>query len=93
MLLQSGDSTASHDLRAICCERSKAFSLLVLTSFRIRRASILSSYGKMVFTILGAVGELERSLICERVVAGQRAAKANGVRFRRPRTSAPLRSR
>ena len=28
----------------------------------------------MVFTVLGAVAELERSIIRERVVAGQRAA-------------------
>jgi DNA invertase Pin-like site-specific DNA recombinase len=40
--------------------------------------------GKMVFTILGAVAELERSTIRERVIAGQRAAKRKGVRFGRP---------
>jgi DNA invertase Pin-like site-specific DNA recombinase len=34
--------------------------------------------GKMVFTVLGAVAELERSLIMDRVRAGQRAAKARG---------------
>jgi DNA invertase Pin-like site-specific DNA recombinase len=32
--------------------------------------------GKMVFTVLGAVAELERSLIVERVRAGLRNAKA-----------------
>jgi DNA invertase Pin-like site-specific DNA recombinase len=41
----------------------------------------------MTFTVLGAVAELERSLIRERVIAGQKAAKANGVRFGRPRTN------
>ena len=40
--------------------------------------------GKMVFTILGAVAELERSNIRERVIAGQRAAKRRGVKFGRP---------
>jgi hypothetical protein len=40
--------------------------------------------GKMVFTILGAVGELERCTIRERVMAGQKAAKKRGVRFGRP---------
>jgi len=40
--------------------------------------------GKMVFTILAAVGELERSTIRERVIAGQRAAKRRGVHFGRP---------
>ena len=40
--------------------------------------------GKMVFTVLGAVAELERSIIRERVIAGQRAARRRGVRFGRP---------
>jgi len=40
--------------------------------------------GKMVFTVIGAVSELERSNIRERVIAGQRAAKRRGVRFGRP---------
>jgi hypothetical protein len=34
--------------------------------------------GKMVFTVLGAVTELERSLIIERVKAGLRNARAKG---------------
>ena len=40
--------------------------------------------GKMVFTVLGAVAELERSLIVERVKAGQPAQRASawGVRER-----------
>lgn len=41
--------------------------------------------GKMVFTVLGAVAELERSLIVERVKAGLRNAKAKGKRLGRPR--------
>jgi DNA invertase Pin-like site-specific DNA recombinase len=41
--------------------------------------------GKMVFTVLGAVAELERSLIAERVRAGLRNAKAKGKRLGRPR--------
>jgi DNA invertase Pin-like site-specific DNA recombinase len=41
--------------------------------------------GKMVFTVLGAVAELERSLIAERVRAGLRNAKAKGTRLGRPR--------
>lgn len=40
--------------------------------------------GKMVFTVLGAVAELERSLIGERVRAGLRNAKAKGKRLGRP---------
>jgi DNA invertase Pin-like site-specific DNA recombinase len=41
--------------------------------------------GKMVFTVLGAVAELERSLIAERVRAGLRNARAKGKRLGRPR--------
>jgi len=41
--------------------------------------------GKMVFTLLGAVAELERSLIAERVRAGLRNAVAKGKRLGRPR--------
>jgi DNA invertase Pin-like site-specific DNA recombinase len=43
--------------------------------------------GKMVFTVLGAVAELERSLIVERVKAGLRNAKAKGKRLGRPKVS------
>ena len=38
----------------------------------------------MVFTVLGAVAELERSLIVERVRAGLRNARAKGKRIGRP---------
>lgn len=40
--------------------------------------------GKMTFTVLGAVAELERSLIGERVRAGLRNAKAKGQVLGRP---------
>jgi DNA invertase Pin-like site-specific DNA recombinase len=43
--------------------------------------------GRMIFTVLGAVAELERSLICERVKAGLRNAKAKGKHVGRPRVS------
>jgi DNA invertase Pin-like site-specific DNA recombinase len=42
--------------------------------------------GKMVFTVIGAVAELERSLIRERVVMGLERAKRQGKRLGRPRT-------
>jgi len=41
--------------------------------------------GRMVFTVLGAVAELERSLIVERVKAGLRNARAKGKRLGRPK--------
>src|SRR5438132_4318754 len=40
--------------------------------------------GRMVFTVLGSVAELERSLIVERVKAGLRNARAKGKRLGRP---------
>jgi DNA invertase Pin-like site-specific DNA recombinase len=43
--------------------------------------------GRMVFTVLGAVAELERSLIAERVRAGLRNARAKGKRLGRPEIS------
>ncbi len=39
----------------------------------------------MNFTVLGAVAELERSLIAERVRAGLRNARAKGKKLGRPR--------
>lgn len=44
--------------------------------------------GRMTFTVLGAVAELERSLIAERVRAGLRNARARGVRLGRPKAIA-----
>jgi len=41
--------------------------------------------GRMVFTVLAAVAELERSLIVERVRAGLRNARAKGKTLGRPR--------
>jgi DNA invertase Pin-like site-specific DNA recombinase len=41
----------------------------------------------MVFTVLGAVAELERSLIVERVRAGLRNARAKGKQLGRPRVA------
>lgn len=43
--------------------------------------------GKMIFTVLGAVAELERSLIVERVKAGVRNARSKGKRLGRPTVS------
>ena len=44
--------------------------------------------GKMVYVVIAAVAELERSLIRERVVMGLQRAKAQGKRLGRPRGSA-----
>jgi DNA invertase Pin-like site-specific DNA recombinase len=46
--------------------------------------------GRMTFTVLGAVAELERSLIAERVKAGIRNARSRGVRLGRPKVVADV---
>ena len=46
-----------------------------------------SPMGKALFTIIGAMAELESSFISERVKAGMKAARARGKRFGRPVTS------
>ena len=40
--------------------------------------------GRMIFSVFGAIGEFERNLIRERVLAGQQRAKANGIKLGRP---------
>jgi DNA invertase Pin-like site-specific DNA recombinase len=47
-----------------------------------------SPMGKAMFTIIGAMAELESALISERVKAGMAAAKVRGKRFGRPCTPA-----
>ena len=43
-----------------------------------------------MFTIIGAMAELESSLVSERVTAGMQAAKARGKRLGRPKLSASV---
>jgi DNA invertase Pin-like site-specific DNA recombinase len=45
-----------------------------------------SPMGRAMFTIIGAMAELESSLISERVTAGMEAARTRGKRFGRPVT-------
>jgi DNA invertase Pin-like site-specific DNA recombinase len=52
-----------------------------------------SPMGKAMFTIIGAMAELESSLISERVKAGMTAARARGKQLGRPATPAQLVSR
>ena len=40
--------------------------------------------GRMIFSVFGAIGEFERNLIRERVIAGQQRAKAAGTHIGRP---------
>jgi DNA invertase Pin-like site-specific DNA recombinase len=72
--------SVSHLLRALETFRALGIEFLSLSE----NVATGTPTGKMVFTILGSVAELERSLIGERVKAGLRNAKANGVRLGRP---------
>jgi DNA invertase Pin-like site-specific DNA recombinase len=73
--------SVSHLLRAL-----EAFNALGVGFVSLSESLDTSTpAGKMVFTVLGAVAELERSLIVERVKAGLRNARAKGKRLGRPR--------
>ncbi|ABM40962.1 Resolvase, N-terminal domain protein [Acidovorax sp. JS42] len=48
-----------------------------------------SPFGEFTFQVLGAVAQLERSMIRERVMAGQAAARARGKRWGRSRVLSP----
>ena len=74
--------------------RSVSHLLRALESFKAQGIEFVSfseqldtstPAGKLVFTVLGAVAELERSLIVERVKAGLRNARAKGKKLGRPR--------
>jgi len=74
--------------------RSVSHLLRALDTFRVLGVEFVSlsesldtatPAGRMVFTVLGAVAELERSLIADRVRAGLRNARAKGKRLGRPR--------
>lgn len=74
--------------------RSVSHLLRALETFRVQGIEFVSlseqvdtstPMGKCVFTVLGAVAELERSLIVERVKAGLRNARARGKKLGRPR--------
>lgn len=74
--------------------RSVSHLLRALDTFRVLGIEFVSlsesldtatPAGRMVFTVLGAVAELERSLIAERVRAGLRNARAKGKKLGRPR--------
>jgi DNA invertase Pin-like site-specific DNA recombinase len=75
--------SVSHLLRAL--ETFKALGI-DFVSFS-EQMDTSTPAGRMVFTVLGAVAELERSLIAERVRAGLRNARAKGKKLGRPRVS------
>jgi DNA invertase Pin-like site-specific DNA recombinase len=73
--------SVSHLLRAL-----ETFSALGIAFVSLsENVDTTTPTGKMIFTVLGAVAELERSLIAERVRAGLRNARAKGKTLGRPR--------
>ena len=79
--------SVSHLLRAL--ETFKALGIEFVSLSEQMDTS--TPTGKMVFTVLGAVAELERSLIAERVRAGLRNARAKGKKLGKAPESRGLR--
>jgi DNA invertase Pin-like site-specific DNA recombinase len=73
--------SVSHLLRALETFKSLGIEFVSLSE----QVDTSTPTGKMVFTVLGAVAELERSLIVERVRAGLRNARAKGRCLGRPK--------
>jgi DNA invertase Pin-like site-specific DNA recombinase len=72
--------SVSHPLRALETFRTLGIEFVSLSE----SISTSTPTGKMVFTVLASVAELERSLIGEPVRAGLCNAKARGARLGRP---------
>ncbi|MBI3670026.1 MAG: recombinase family protein [Acidobacteria bacterium] len=72
--------SVSHVLRALETFRALGIEFVSLSE----QVDTSTPTGKMVFTVLGAVAELERALIVERVKAGMRNARAKGRCIGRP---------
>jgi DNA invertase Pin-like site-specific DNA recombinase len=76
--------SVSHLLRALETFNALGIAFVSLSE----NVDTTTPTGKMIFTVLGAVAELERSLIVERVKAGLRNARAKGKKLGRPRVVA-----
>lgn len=77
--------------------RSTKHLLAALDTFRASKVAFVSmtegidtssAMGEFVFTVLGAVAQLERSIMVERISAGMKNAKAKGIHCGRPRKAA-----
>lgn len=73
--------STSHLLKALETFQSLKVEFVSLTE----GIDTCTPLGKLVFTILGAVAEMERELIRERIRAGVRNARAKGKKLGRPR--------
>ena len=78
--------SVSHLLRALETFKALGIEFVSLSE----QVDTSTPTGRMVFTVLGAVAELERSLIAERVRAGLRNAKVKGKQLGRPRVEVDL---
>ena len=72
--------SVSHLLRALETFKALGIEFISLTE----QVDTTTPMGKMIFTVLGSVSELERGLISERCRAGIRNARAKGKRIGRP---------
>jgi DNA invertase Pin-like site-specific DNA recombinase len=79
--------SVSHLLRALETFNALGIAFVSLSE----NVDTTTPTGKMIFTVLGAVAELERSLIVERVRAGLRNARAKGKTLGRPRKPVDIR--
>ena len=75
--------SVSHLLRALEMFKAQGIEFISFSE----QMDTSTPTGKMIFTVLGAVAELERSLIGERVRAGVRNARAKGKKLGRPRVA------
>jgi len=73
--------SVSHLLRALETFNALGIAFVSLSE----QMDTTTPTGNMIFTVLGAVAELERRLIVERVRAGLRNARAKGKTLGRPR--------
>lgn len=94
--LKPGDTLVVWKIDRLARSLSDLLSILVQIEDRGARFRSLtepidttSSMGVFVLQILGAVAQLERSIIRERVIAGQTAAMARGKRWGPARTMSP----
>src|SRR5262249_31627293 len=75
--------SVSHLLRALALETFSSLGIQFVSLSE--QVDTSTPTGRMVFTVLGAVAELERNLIVERVRAGLRHARSKGKRLGRPK--------
>lgn len=89
--LQPGDTLVIFKLDRLA--RGTQHLLRLLEDFEERKINFISiqnnidtttAMGKLIFTIMGAFAEMEAELIRERVLAGLKTAKNNGVTLGRP---------